>query len=102
MIHQQIIILKTGREVMLTLNGIATEDSSQIIVRADVQIKDPREEQFHEPIRVSHPKYWKLKIMNPSQVRSMYLKYSGLSKRQVSKILAEFQQIYCVAKVSLE
>ncbi|WP_159478315.1 hypothetical protein [Dyadobacter sp. 3J3] len=94
MIHQQIITLKTGREVKVTLNGIPTEDPSKVIIQTDVQIKEPREEQFHVPIHASHPKYWKLKVMSPSQARMMYFKYSGLSKKQMRKLLAEFEHIY--------
>lgn len=91
---QQIITLKTGREVKVTMNGICTEDSAMIIVQTDVQIKEPKEEQFHAPIDPSHPKYWKLKAMSPMQARKMYFRYSGLSKKQLRKLLAEFEHIY--------
>jgi hypothetical protein len=55
----------------------------------DVSVKEPRDEFFHAPIGLAHPKYWKLKSLDPARQRILQLKYSGLNKREVCIALAD-------------
>lgn len=55
----------------------------------DVSVKEPRDDFFHAPIGLAHPKYWKLKTLDPSRQRILQLKYSGLNKKEIGIALAD-------------
>lgn len=87
---EKTLMLDSGR--LVKISKVSTSVTPAAGVEFDVQIKDPREEHFHPPIGVSHPKYWKLKKMGPSESRSLQLAYSGLSAKQLRKVAHELEQ----------
>lgn len=81
-------LLRNGRIVSVTR---APSTPMQILTPSglDVSVKEPRDDFFHAPIGLAHPKYWKLKSMDPSQQRVLQLQHSGLNKREIGIAIAD-------------
>jgi hypothetical protein len=84
----KMFLLRNGRIVSVTR---ASTTPMEVLTPSglDVSVKEPREEFFHAPIGLAHPKYWKLKTLDPSRQRILQLKYSGLNKREIDIALAD-------------
>ena len=91
MLHETILTLKTGRFVKVTACEMITGTDSE--VELNVLIKDPNEAQFRPSIGYSHPKYWKLKTLDPSQRKLLELEYAGISKKEINRVAKEFRSI---------
>ena len=83
-----------GRLIQVIIQGNLSVDLSQVSIDIDVLIKDPYDQDFHEVITESHPKYWKLKRLNEKQIRAMQIKYSGISDKQIRLAVKEFEHFY--------
>lgn len=94
MTHEKIFILETGRKVRLITNGTLDDNLSKVTIEMNVSIKDYFDNDFRHPIGIRHPKYWKLKKMNPLQARMQQLKCSGLLKKHIQQALNEFESIF--------
>lgn len=94
MTHEKIFILETGRKIKLIIKGTLDTDLSKVTIEMNVSIKDYLENDFRLPIDIRHPKYWKLQKLDLLQARTLLLKCSGLSKRQIRQTLHEFENIY--------
>jgi hypothetical protein len=94
MTHEKIFILETGRKVRLITNGTLDDNLSKVVIEMNVSIKDYFDNDFRLPIDIRHPKYWKLKKLNPLQARMQQLKCSGLLKKHIKQALKEFENIY--------
>ena len=94
MAYEKYITLESGREIKLIIEGSFDSQKSGLVTEINALIKDPKEEHFHPPIEISHPKYWKLKNMTPEQSRQLQIKYSGISDKQIRKALREFEKAF--------
>ena len=83
-----------GRLIQVIIEGNLSEDLSKVSIDIDVLIKDSQDEDFHAVIGESHPKYWKLKRLEPAQIKAMQIKYSGVSAKQIRSAVKEFEQNY--------
>jgi len=92
MAYEKYITLESGREIKLIIEGSFNPKKSGLVTDMEVLIKDPKEEHFHPPIEISHPKYWKLKNMLPEQSKQLQIKYSGIPDKQIRKALREFEK----------
>ena len=88
MATNKMFLLRNGRIVMVT-RAITAPMELLTPSGLDVSVKEPRDEFFHAPIGLAHPKYWKLKSLDPGRQRILQLKYSGLSKSEVGISLAD-------------
>jgi len=81
-------LLRNGRIVSVTR---APAKTMEVLTPSglDVSVKEPRDEFFHAPIGQAHPKYWKLKSLDPNQQRMLQLKYSGLNKTEIGTAVAD-------------
>ena len=86
---EKTLVLETGRSVKVITQHANLVDQENI--ELDILIKEPKEEHFRPPIGVTHPKYWKLKNMDPKKSRLLQLRYSGLSAKQVRKVVRELR-----------
>ena len=93
MTHEKTYVLTTGRSVKVITQGTIPVDQSDIEIELAVLVKEPKEESFHPPIGLTHPKYWKLKRLNPEESRMIEIQYSGLSDKQIRNAVKEFRQI---------
>ena len=93
MLHETILTLKTGRFVKVTACEKITGTNTDPEVELNVLIKDPNEAQFRPSIGYSHPKYWKLKTLDPSQSKLLELEYAGISKKEINRVAKEFRSI---------
>jgi len=90
MIQEKTMFLQTGRSVKIIAQDIQAPDTANIEV--NVLIKEPKEEFFHPPIGITHPKYWKLRKLAPQQSRLLQIQYSGLSDKELRKAIKEFKK----------
>ena len=60
-------------------------DVSQTKVNPEIEvlIKEPKDEYFHPPIGITHPKYWKLKKLDSQQYKLLQIQYSGITEKQI-------------------
>jgi hypothetical protein len=86
MVIEKMLFLPSGRAVKV-ITHVADAKKVPFHTAIEVLIKEPKEDHFHPPIGTSHPKYWKLKGMDPEKSRFMQISYSGLSKKQLRKVL---------------
>lgn len=89
MTREKTLLLQNGRSVK-----VITRDSqamNPMKIEIDVLVKDPKEVDYHPPIGMTHPKYWKLKTMDPQRSRLLQLEYSGLSDREIRKVIRELR-----------
>ncbi|KAA0991357.1 hypothetical protein [Dyadobacter aurulentus] len=93
MIHEKIFHLKSGREVKIVVKGYFLNDNPQVNTEYEVLIKEPKEMFFRTPIGANHPQYWKMKRSTTQQAKLLMLEYSGISQRQVSLAITEFNKI---------
>lgn len=93
MTHEKDVTLETGRAVKLIMRASKMEGESNANIEYDVLIKDPKDTGFHLPIENNHPKYWKIKSLNPEKSRMMQIEYSGIQDKQIRKALKEFREI---------
>jgi len=91
MLHETILTLKTGRFVKVIACELIRGTNPEI--ELSVLIKDPNESQFRPSIGYSHPKYWKLKTLDPSQSKLLELEYAGISKKEINRVAKEFRSI---------
>jgi hypothetical protein len=91
--NEKIYELETGRTAKVITRGILASDLSKVIIETEVLVKDQREEEFHPPIGLSHPKYWKLKRLTAEQSRKLQIQYSGVSDKQIRKAVREFEKM---------
>lgn len=87
---KKMFLLRDGRIVSVS-RATATPTSQLTLSELDVSIKEPRDEFFHAPIELTHPKYWKLKTLDPSRQRILQLKYSGLNKKEIGIALTDLK-----------
>jgi hypothetical protein len=66
---EKTFLLPTGRAVKIIAEPAAHPTAAFSMEDFDILIKEPREEDFHPPIGETHPKYWKLKKLNPKEVK---------------------------------
>ncbi|REA60836.1 hypothetical protein DSL64_13075 [Dyadobacter luteus] len=90
---EKTFLLPTGRTVKIIAEPTAKNEIPFNKEDFDILIKEPKEEEFHPPIGETHPKYWKLKKLNPREVKLIEIKYSGLSEKQIRNTLKEFEKI---------
>ncbi|MCF2444042.1 hypothetical protein L0657_08750 [Dyadobacter sp. CY345] len=83
-----------GRLIQVIIEGNLSEDLKKVSIDIDVLIKDSLDEDFHAVIGETHPKYWKLKRLEPAQIKGMQIKYSGISAKQIRQAVKEFEQFY--------
>ncbi|WP_159478327.1 hypothetical protein [Dyadobacter sp. 3J3] len=90
--NEKIIVLSTGRVVRITAKKVQSFNSLDKRLDIDVLIREAREGNFHRPIELRHPKYWKLKSLDTDRQLLLQLQYSGLSTRQITQSLQELHQ----------
>lgn len=83
MVLERILRLQTGRSVKVIAQNLSEPEM-------DVLIKEPKEQYYHPPIGLAHPKYWKLKQMDEQKAKLMQIRYSGLTSKQLRQIIQEF------------
>ncbi|QRR02004.1 hypothetical protein [Dyadobacter sandarakinus] len=93
MIHEKIFQLKSGREVKVIIKGYHLHDNPQLSTEYEILIREPKEKYFREPIGINHPQYWKMKRISPQQAKTVLLEYSGISQRQLSLAISEFNKL---------
>ena len=91
MTHEKTLSLQTGRSVKIIAQMINQSDTSELDI--DVLIKEPSEAQYHPPIGITHPKYWKLKRLDSQKSRLMQIAYSGLTEKQLRNLVRELKQM---------
>jgi len=96
MTHEKIFVLETGRAVKVKVEGVLADDLSKVIIQVDVMIKDPKEEDFRPPIGPTHPKYWKLKSLEPEKAGLLQIEYSGVYRKQIRKTIREFDKLHAL------
>lgn len=94
--HEKVFVLETGRSIKVMVEGVLADDLSKVSIQVDVLIKDPREEAFRPPIGAAHPKYWKLKNLDPDKARKLQIQYSGVHRKQIKKTVREFDQLHAL------
>lgn len=87
---KKMFLLRDGRIVSVT-RATLSPTTLLTLSELDVSIKEPRDEFFHAPIELAHPKYWKLKTLDPSRQRILQLRYSGLNKREIGIALTDLK-----------
>jgi hypothetical protein len=90
---EKTFLLPTGRAVKITAESALASTVELNKEDFDILIKEPREEYFRPPISETHPKYWKLKKLNPLEIKLIEIRYSGLSDKQIRNTLKEFEKI---------
>lgn len=90
---EKTFLLPTGRTVKVTAQPTVQSTIPFSKEDFEILIKEPKEEDFHPAIGETHPKYWKLKKLNPKEVKLVAIKYSGLSEKQIRNTLKEFEKI---------
>ena len=93
MIHEKTFTLETGRFVKVIAKAKPASDLLTSEPEIEVLIKEPKEENFHPPIGVAHPKYWKLKRLNTLESKTLQIKYSGIKQKHLRKTIKEFQRL---------
>lgn len=91
MTHEKTLILQNGRSVK-----VITELENRIELSKDkieVLIKEPSEANYHPPIGLTHPKYWKLKRMDAEKSRQLQIEYSGLTEQHLRNLVKEFKRM---------
>ncbi|OJV12905.1 MAG: hypothetical protein BGO21_04020 [Dyadobacter sp. 50-39] len=96
MTHEKIFVLETGRAVKVKVEGVLASDLSKVSIQVDVLIKDPKEEEFRPPIGLTHPKYWKLKNLEPEKAGLLQIQYSGVHRKQIRKTIREFDKLHAL------
>lgn len=96
MTHEKVFILETGRAVKVSVEGVLAEDLSKVSIQVDVLIKDPKDEEFRPPIGLTHPKYWKLKGLDPEKASALQIQYSGVHRKQIRKTIREFDKLHAL------
>jgi len=91
MVFEKTFTLLSGRSVKV----IATAKSliDKVKPEIEVLIKDPKEEDVHSAIGLSHPKYWKLRKLDSQQIKSLQIQYSGICDKQLKKAITEFERL---------
>ena len=92
--NEKVFVLEMGRLAKVITRGKLAEDFSKVIIETEVLIKDAKDEDFHPPIQLSHPKYWKLKKLSAEQARILQFKYSGLTEKHLKKSIKEFEKTF--------
>ena len=93
MIHEKTFTLETGRSVKVIAKAQITADQTKVKPEIEVLIKEPRDEDFHPPIGITHPKYWKLKKLDSQQSKILQIQYSGITEKQIRKAIREFERL---------
>ncbi|WP_353720484.1 hypothetical protein [Dyadobacter sp. 676] len=96
MTHEKIFVLETGRAVKVMVEGVLADDLSKVSIQVDVLIKDPKDEEFKPPIGLAHPKYWKLKSLDPAKARELQIQYSGAHRKHIRKTIREFDKLHAL------
>ncbi|MGX5854709.1 hypothetical protein ACWKW6_13745 [Dyadobacter jiangsuensis] len=78
------------------VEGVLADDLSKVSIQVDVLIKDPRDEEFRPPIGLTHPKYWKLKNLEPEKASALQIQYSGVHRKQIRKTIREFDKLHAL------
>ncbi|WP_229212540.1 hypothetical protein [Dyadobacter soli] len=78
------------------VEGVLAEDLSKVSIQVDVLIRDPKEEAFRPPIGLTHPKYWKLKNLEPEKASALQIQYSGVHRKQIRKTVREFDKLHAL------
>ncbi|MBE9461294.1 hypothetical protein ACFP1I_20915 [Dyadobacter subterraneus] len=86
-LYETVITLNTGRCVKI----FVAENKIDAIIELKILVKDPSDNSFRPLIGKSHPLYWKLKKLNSPKSKLLELSYSGIDKKQIQKIIKEFQ-----------
>ncbi|WP_221390012.1 hypothetical protein [Dyadobacter sp. NIV53] len=86
--QEKIILLQTSRSVKIIAEQEQSQDGAQLEV--NVLIKEANENNFHPPIGITHPKYWKLRKLPVHKSRILQIQYSGLSNKEIRKAMKEF------------
>lgn len=89
MTREKTLLLQNGRSVKVITRDLHAVNPTKIEI--EVLIKDPKELEYHPPIGITHPKYWKLKTMDPQKSRLLQLEYSGLSDKEIRKAIRELK-----------
>ncbi|MCF0069115.1 hypothetical protein LZD49_01445 [Dyadobacter sp. CY261] len=96
MTYEKIFVLETGRAVKVMAEGVLANDLSKVSIQVDVLMKDPKDEDFRPPIGPTHPKYWKLKSLDPEKARRLQIQYSGVHRKQIRKTIREFDKLHAL------
>lgn len=78
------------------VEGILADDLSKVSIVVNVLIRDPKEEAFRSPIGPTHPKYWKLKSLDPEKARQLQIQYSGVHRKHIRKAIREFDKLHAL------
>jgi len=92
--HEKVFVLEMGRLAKVITRGKLAADLSKVTIETEVLIKDTKDEDFHPPIQLSHPKYWKLKRLTAEQARILQFQYSGLTDKHLRKSIKEFEKTF--------
>ena len=91
MVLEKKFTLLSGRSVKVIAKTKSLTD--KVKPEIEVLIKEPKEEDFHPSIGLSHLKYWKLKKLGSRQIKSLQIQYNGISEKQLRKVVTEFESL---------
>ena len=93
MVHEKTFTLETGRSVKVIAKSEFPAEQAKAVPEIEVLIKESKEQDFHPPIGITHPKYWKLKKLDSQQSKRLQIQYSGITEKQLRKTISEFKRL---------
>ncbi|WP_221391471.1 hypothetical protein [Dyadobacter sp. NIV53] len=91
MIHEKIFRHAVGRLAKIIVKGEKARFSNDIILELEFLVKDTQDLNFHAPIGINHPQYWKLKKYTAERAQYLQLEYSGISRKELLETVKEFK-----------
>ena len=93
MIYEKVFRHAIGREAKIIIRGVKARYSNDIVLEFEFLIKDTNDLNFHLPIGIKHPQYWKLKRSTAERAYYLQLEYSGISRKEILEIVKEFKRL---------
>jgi len=91
--HEKIFLLAIGREAKIIVTGTVARNSKEFLLDFEFLVRDTHEHNFHSPIGLNHPQYWKFKKSSTEKAQLLEMEYSGVSRKQLNEAVREFRQL---------
>ena len=93
MYYEKVYHLTVSRQAKIIIQGTFLKKSNEVFITFEFLIKDSGENFFRAAIGQDHPKYWKLKGMNPEKAQLLQMEYCGISKKQLYAVMKEYKEL---------
>jgi hypothetical protein len=94
MIHEKAFRHAVGREAKVIVRGEKAKYRKEVILDLEFLIKETHDPDYHAPIGINHPQYWKLKNYTAEKAQYLQLEYSGVSRKELLETVKEFKLLF--------